>query len=111
MFVAQPSYLLVTGYMGTVDVPRFVGDKQWLQFGQGFDRNDRIEITARRVGGDKAGKSQAHPAVWGTGGALYHFCFLGCPSRVPLRIPSVVQSESTCEPLGLLFGASSAKGL
>ncbi|CAJ1379035.1 unnamed protein product [Effrenium voratum] len=31
----------------------FVGDKQWLQFGQGFDRNDRIEITARRVGGDK----------------------------------------------------------
>lgn len=30
----------------------FVGDKQWIQFGNGFDVNDRHEITAQRVGGD-----------------------------------------------------------
>jgi len=31
----------------------FVGDKQWLQFGDGYDPSNREEIDAIRVGGDK----------------------------------------------------------
>ncbi|CAE7510264.1 unnamed protein product [Symbiodinium natans] len=31
----------------------FVGDKQWLQFGNGFDKSNRLEIKAKRVGGKK----------------------------------------------------------
>ncbi|CAE7354429.1 unnamed protein product [Symbiodinium sp. CCMP2592] len=31
----------------------FVGDKQWLQFGNGFDKSNRLEIKAKRVGGQK----------------------------------------------------------
>jgi len=31
----------------------FVGDVQWLQFGQGMDVSSRMEIPAMRVGGDK----------------------------------------------------------
>eukprot|EP00439_Symbiodinium_sp_Y106_P053926 s1933_g7.t1 len=31
----------------------FVGDKQWLQFGNGFDKSNRLEIKAKRIGGQK----------------------------------------------------------
>jgi len=31
----------------------FVGDKQWIQWGNGYDRSKRDELTAQRVGGDK----------------------------------------------------------
>mmetsp|Transcript_36365 Transcript_36365/g.67687 ORF Transcript_36365/g.67687 Transcript_36365/m.67687 type:complete len:507 (+) Transcript_36365:60-1580(+) len=31
----------------------FVGNKQWLQFGHGFDKSDRLEITAKRLSGKK----------------------------------------------------------
>ncbi|OLQ09594.1 hypothetical protein AK812_SmicGene6769 [Symbiodinium microadriaticum] len=41
----------------------FVGDKQWLQFGNGFDKSNRLEIKAKRVGGECPG---------------WHFC------RIPL---------------------------
>uniref|UniRef100_A0A0G4I2J0 Uncharacterized protein n=1 Tax=Chromera velia CCMP2878 TaxID=1169474 RepID=A0A0G4I2J0_9ALVE len=32
---------------------QFVGDKQWIQFGNGLDTSKRFEIPAKRVGGDK----------------------------------------------------------